>query len=266
MKTYKETAIFEHTFWLQVLGDHARFILDSLAQKEKEDIQKAKQFKQIFDALLKKANSSGDLHSLTMEVEEYVLALRKFKLSLIKRHLVGDITIHLSPTFINHMVNELEEYLLVIKYLKKQEVPPVFHELHHHMLWLMDAAGHAGAIADNLDAVEKRLKKTSKGFEKHFEQFYLKSVQLTGYLRANIESFPALRKMNKDVKLEIELFRTFLNEVEELELTDQMLSTFSALMADHMMREECYYLMKIAESTNTEMPTCNPAKPRLQSK
>lgn len=54
MKTYKETAVFEHKFWLQVLGDHARFILDSLAEREKEDIQKAKQFKQAFDVLLKK--------------------------------------------------------------------------------------------------------------------------------------------------------------------------------------------------------------------
>lgn len=160
------------------------------------------------------------------------------------------------------MVNELEEHLLVLKYLKKREAPPVFHEPHHHMLWLMDAAGHAGAIADDLDAVEKRLKEKSREFVKHFEQFYIKSVELTGYLRANVESFPALRRMNKDVKLEIELFRTFLKEVEELELTDQMLGTFSALMADHMMREECYYLMKIAESTNTQEPACDPAKPR----
>ncbi|MCJ2145801.1 DUF2935 domain-containing protein [Bacillus sp. B19-2] len=266
MKTYKETAVFEHKFWLQVLGDHARFILDSLAEREKEDIQKAKQFKQTFDVLLKKVNTSPDLYSLTLEAEEYALQFRKFKLSIIKRHLTGDIKIHLSPTFINHMVNELEEYLLVLKYLKKREVPPVFHELHHHMLWLMDAAGHAGAIADDLDAVEKRLKEKSRELVKHFEQFYIKSVELTGYLRANVESFPALRRMNKDVKLEVELFRTFLKEVEEMELTDQMLGTFSALMADHMMREECYYLMKIAESTNTQKPACDPAKPRLLEK
>lgn len=126
MKTFQETAVFEHKFWLQVLGDHARFILDSLAEKEKDDIQQAKRFKQTFDVLLKKVNTSADLYSLTLEAEEYTLSFRKFKLSLIRRHLTGDIRIHLSPTFINHMVNELEEYLLVIKYLKKREVPPIF--------------------------------------------------------------------------------------------------------------------------------------------
>jgi hypothetical protein len=70
--------------------------------------------------------------------------------------------------------------------------------------------------------------------------------------------------MNKEVKLEIELFRGFLSEIEEMGLTKQMLSTFSPLMADHMLREECYYLMKVAQSTNTNKPDCDPTKPRLE--
>ncbi|MGM0877250.1 MAG: DUF2935 domain-containing protein [Bacillota bacterium] len=265
MKTFEEVASFEHQFWLQVLGDHARFLLDSLVFTQKKDIEKAKQFKQIFDTLLRKAREQTDLASLTLEAEEYALELREFKLSIIRRQVAGEIKIHLPPTFINHMVNELEEYLLVLSYLKKKEKPPIFHELHHHLIWLLDAAGHAGAISDTLDQSEKQLKLKSDLFVKQFEDFYLKAVELTGYLRANIDSFPALEKMNKDVELEIELFRGFLAEVEEMELTNQMLSTFSALMADHMMREECYYLMKVAQSTNTEKPSCDPAKPRLEA-
>ena len=45
------------------------------------------------------------------------------------------------------------------------------------------------------------------------------------------------------------LFKCFLHELEELELSAQALGTFSPLMADHMSREECYYLMKLAETT-----------------
>lgn len=264
MKTFQETAVFEHTFWLQVLGDHARFILDSLAVSEKDDIKKATEFKQAFDTLLKKATEQTDMYTLTLEAEAYAKQFRVFKLTLIKRHLVGKIIIQLPPTFINHMVNELDEYLLVLKYLKKNEVPPIFHELHHHLLWLLDAAGHAGAISDNLDAVEKRLKEKSEVFVKHFEQFYLKAVELSGFLRANVNSFPALTRMNKEVTLEIELFQVFLDEIEELEFSNEMLSTFSVLMADHMMREECYYLTKIAEAANTSGPNCNPTHPRIE--
>jgi hypothetical protein len=219
----------------------------------------------IFDTLLKKAREQTDLLTLTLEAEEYVLEFREFKLSIIRRHIESEIKIHLPPTFINHMVNELEEYLLVLTYLKKREKPPIFHELHHHLVWLLDAAGHAGAISDTLDQTEKQLKHKSDLFTKQFEDFYLKAVELSGYLRANVDSFPALTKMNKDVVLEIELFRGFLAEIEEMGLTKQMLSTFSPLMADHMLREECYYLMKVAQSSNTERPNCDPAKPRLET-
>lgn len=88
---------------------------------------------------------------------------------------------------------------------------------------------------------------------------------MTGYLRANIEPFPALKRFNNEVEMEMNLFRAFLNELEELELSAKALGTFSALMADHMAREECYYLMKLSESTDLAEPHCNPAKPRIQT-
>ncbi|PLT35054.1 DUF2935 domain-containing protein [Bacillus sp. V5-8f] len=266
--SYKEEAMFEHSFWLQVLGDHSRFILNTLAPTEAQDIQKAQYFKQNYDAMLNGLPnlSENQLVPFTSNVKQLTLRFREFKLSLIRRHLNGTIKINMTPTFINHMVNELEEYLNVIGYLEKGEKPPIFHELHHHLLWLIDAAGHAGIINDTMDAVEKDLKLKSAVFSKKFEDFYLKAVELTGYLRTNLDKFPALQKMNKDVKLEIELFRVFLGELEEYELSEQTLGIFSALMADHMAREECYYLMKVAESTQTQPPNCNPSKKRVEKR
>lgn len=260
---FEKTARFEHRFWLQILGDHSRFILDALAPVEKEEIDKAASFIQIFDTLLGQVKTV-EILQITVKAEAEALKLREFKLSLIKRHLVGKIKIHLSPTFLNHMINELEEYLRILEYLKTGNMPPIYHELHHHLVWLLDAAGHAGAISSNLDGVEKRLKEKSDLYTKHFEDFYLKAVELAGYLRTNVTAFPALDKMNADAILEIKLFQNFLHDIEELELSAQALGTFSPLMADHMTREECYYLMKIAESTKKEMPNCDPTKPRLK--
>ncbi|WP_377521182.1 DUF2935 domain-containing protein [Priestia megaterium] len=257
--SFTQNAIFEHTFWMQILKDHSQFILDALAEKEQEEIQAAKTFIQTFNSLLEEVKAHhNSLESITMKAKAQTIALKEFKLSLLRKHLTTDFTIHLTPTFLNHMVNELDEYLLILSYLEQQQIPPIFHELHHHLLWILDAAGHAGAISDSLDAVEKQLKQKSMQFSTHFEHFYLKAVELTGYLRTNLESFPALKRMNKDVKLEIELFQVFLHEIEELELSNEMLSTFSALMADHMMREECYYLTKLAQSTNTAKPPYDP--------
>lgn len=261
----EKMARFEHRFWLQILGDHSRFIHDSLAPTEMKNIEMAAGFIEIFDTLLDKAESE-DILQLTIVAEEETIKFRTFKLSLLEKHLLSKIKIHLSPTFINHMLNELEEYLLLLKHFKSDQKPPVYHELHHHLVWLLDAAGHAGAISSNLDPVEKRLKEKSDQYTKHFEAFYLKAVEMVGYLRTNLSTFPALEKMNADVTLEMKLFRHFLHELEELELSAQALGTFSPLMADHMSREECYYLMKLAEATNSEKTNCDPAKPRKMEK
>lgn len=252
MDNFNQIATYEHSFWLHILRDHSQFILDGLAEKEVAEIQQAKAFKHAFHELLNRLNTGSNIEEITKEAETTTLALRNFKLSLLQKQLTADITIHLGPTFLNHMVNELEEYVLVLSYFKQNQTPPIFHELHHHLLWVLDAAGHAGIISDTLDATEKKLKKKSDKFTTHFEHFYLKAVELTGYLRTNLISFPALKKMNQDIKLEIQLFQIFLNELEELEISNEVLGTFSALMADHMMREEMYYLNKLAQSSNAE--------------
>lgn len=260
---FETAARNEHLFWLQILGDHSRFILEALAPVQQEEIKKTSMFIQIFDTLLDQAKTMNPMQ-IAASAEDQVLNLREFKLELLRKHLSGKIKIHLSPTFINHMVNELEEYVRIINYLKSGQVPPIYHELHHHLLWLMDAAGHSDAISANLDAVEKSLRTNSDLFTKQFENFYLKAVEMAGYLRTNLTAFPALSKFNSDIQLEIKLFQNFLNEIEELRLSKQALGTFAPLMADHMFREECYYLTKLAQSANIEMPNCDPSKPRLQ--
>lgn len=263
MEDFETAAKFEHGFWLQILGDHARFIHDSLAPKEQQEIETANKFIQIFDELLASVGTDS-LVSLSNKALEQSNALREFKLHLIKRHLIGEIQISLGPTFLNHMVNELDEYLRVLDYLKRGEAPPIFHELHHHMLWLLDAAGHAEAISNNLDKVEKKMKEKSDYFIKDFEVFYLKAVEFTGFLRTNLSSFPALEKFNEETSLEMKLFMNFLAEIEELKLSKKALGSFAPLMADHMMREECYYLTKLAQATGLQEPECDPTKPRLQ--
>ncbi|GJM78371.1 hypothetical protein HMSSN139_08670 [Paenibacillus sp. HMSSN-139] len=82
--------------------------------------------------------------------------------------MAGEIKIQLGPTFINHMVNEVEEYIRVLKFLQKGEIPPIYHELHHHLVWLLDAAGHAGAIDDNMDRIEKKMKEKKRGIHEEF--------------------------------------------------------------------------------------------------
>lgn len=260
-------ALFEHRFWLQILGDHARFILSSTSPKETAEVERAAAFIQIFDKLLEQSRhnlSDSQLALLNQQASHYTKELRDFKLHLLKRHLAGEIAIQLPPTFLNHMVNELEEYQRTLDSLLASGKVPVYHPVHHHLLWLADAVGHAGAIHDNLDGVEKKLRKKSKKFEKHFQAYYLKAVEVAGYMRTNLVQFPALSRLNKEAELEMCLFVDFLKEIEALDLSGELLDVLAPLMPDHMAREEYYYLTKLAQVSEVKMPAGDPTKPRLE--
>lgn len=261
--------LFEHQFWLQILGDHSRFIFASLAPKEKAEIEKAHYFIQAFDAMLNQARqcaSGQDLLALTQQSYHEVKSLREFKLHLLCRHLVDGIEIHLTPTFINHMINELEEYCLVLECLLKEGNVPCFHPLHYHNIWLLDATGHSGFIHCTLDETEHELKEKSLCFQKNFDGLHEKSLEFEGYLRTGLETFPALTRLNCQVDSQMDLFKKFLADLVELRLCLEALGTISPLAPDHMYREECYYLTKLAQVGAVPMPECDPTAPRIKVK
>lgn len=263
---FEKAALFEHRFWLQILGDHARMILDNLSPNEIKEVQTANNFIYIFDKLLAEARKplkDTELMTLTNQAYRYAHEIRLFKLDLIRQHLVGDIVLGLTPTFLNHMVNEVEEYLRVLSFLLIEQVPTST-AIHDHLVWLLDAAGHAAGISSELDMVEKKLDKKSQYFVETFEGFYIKAVELAGYMRTCLEKFPAMDRFNLQVESEILLFKDFLRELEDLELCNKVLGSLTPLMLDHMAREECYYLIKLAESSNVKMPDCDPTKPRVE--
>ncbi|WP_044640229.1 DUF2935 domain-containing protein [Risungbinella massiliensis] len=255
MEQFEKALEFEQRFWIAVLRDHSQFILDSLSPKEKKEIKRAKHFLHLFEQL----DSAEGLKDLTTSYES-AIELRKFKLHLLRRLLTEKFDFHLTPTFINHMVNEVEEYLRILPYLMDGKEPPTLHPLHHHLLWLPDASGHAVGIRSNLDGTEKDLFEKSQYFGNQFEDFYIKAIELAGYLRTHLSEFPALSRFNKQVELEINLFMNFLHEIEELGLSKEMLSTLNPLLANHMYREECYYLTKLAQVSEVEDPKCSPIR------
>ncbi|MEH7236911.1 DUF2935 domain-containing protein [Bacillus sp. JJ1562] len=267
-RSFQEEALFETQFWMQVLGDHSRFIHDSLALSEKERIAKTEKFITTFDRLLDLARQPLQPNQIIAVIHEGRTAaeqLRVLKLDILKNQLIGNVKISLSPPFVNHMVNELEEWLRVSSFLVEGKSVPPTHALHHHLIWLLDAAGHAGVIVSNLDRVEKNLLQKSEKFVKEWEDFYLKAVELVGFLRTSQYEFPALSRFNNDVEIEMKIFKGFLEELEEMELSKEILGVLTPLMADHMAREECYYLIKLAESTKEiNRPNCDPTKPRVQ--
>ncbi|WP_026477170.1 DUF2935 domain-containing protein [Alkaliphilus transvaalensis] len=263
---YRRAALFENRFWYQILGDHARMILSALSPKETLMVDRACYFINVFDELLMEARkdlTEEEVYQLTLQGYNHVQDIRLFKLDIIKKQLTKEIDIDLPPTFINHMVNEVEDYIVVLGFLLSKQVP-VTTAIYEHLVWLLDAGGHAAAIDMSLDDVEKKLKEISRGFNSRFEDFYIKAVEMCGFMRSSVTDFPAFRRFNGEVEKEIKLFKAFIRELECLQLEKKVLGTLSALMLDHMAREECYYLTKLAMVSEVLKPKCDPTKPRTE--
>lgn len=261
-------ALYEHRFWLQVLGDHSRFFYKSLSSSEKEEINRAQYFIQEFDSLLTQARQGlgrEDLNNLHNHIWQRVQQLKEFKLHLIRRQLEGLIGLNLPPTLISHMVNELEEYQLILGFLMKGEDVPLLHPTHYHLLWLLDAVGHADSIATSLDAVEKSLIAQSQCFAKDFTESYQKALEMVGFARA-VTYYPALGQFNHDAAMQIQQFNQLLTQLQEMLLNKTVLGILDPLIPDHMLREECYYLMKLSSVSDVKSPSCDPGKPRIIEK
>lgn len=264
--TIKEMSLFEHRFWLQILGDHSRFILNALSPTEVSFIEMSNKFISLFDNLLEKSRqplSEDELTDLNNQAFKAAMEIRKFKLSILSRHITGKISISLPPTFINHMVNELDEYLFILNSLIKGNPPPAG-PIHFHLLWLLDGSGHASTIASNLDMTEKELIKKSKEYSKKFDDLYLKALEFNGYLRTGFFDFPALGTLNEDANETMTCFKNFLTELENEIIKKKVLGAISPLTPDHMFREECYYLIKLSMVSDIKEPQCDPAKPRIK--
>lgn len=262
----EDTVLFEHRFWLQILGDHSRFILDSLPIEEAAEIQRARNFIAVFDSMLGQAqgNITGQaLVNLTQQAYLYACEIRAFKLHLLKREFTGKIKIQLSPTFFNHMLNELEEYIGILNTYMTGGIP-FANPVHYHLLWLSDAAGHAAAVISELDETEKIDIEKSRNFEKGFADLYDKAEEVAAYMRTGLDKFPALDCLNCQAENMMVPFKKYLEELLEKKLENKLLGTLMPLILDHMAREECYYLTKLSQVSDVRSPGCDPGKPRVE--
>ena len=263
-----DITLFENRFWLQIMGDHSRFIFFSLPPTEAEYILIAQEFILLFDQLLEQSREEltpTDTNALNSNAFEAVCRLREFKVELLSMTLRTDLQSHLSPSVYNDMLNELEEYLFIINSLMNGQTP-LLHPLHYHMLWLNDAIGHAAILSSSIDLIEKDLLDRTHQYEIQFHDLYYKSLALNGCQRTQLDHFPALEKLNEQSKNVITNFYEFLENLRDQRMDGKVLGTLTPLMADHMVREECYYQWKMALSTNNvRKPDCDPSRPRLDA-
>jgi hypothetical protein len=241
-----------YLFWLRVLQDHMIFI-SSRSQKYKAH---AESYLEHITQLKLKVPKQSDLKAVTEEIIAIIEVIRDFKRLLLDdltNHL-GEPTVLLPPTFISHMLNELEKFRFLVHHVKiNGSLPPVY-SLNEHELWLIDIAGHLGAIRDNLDETDKMLRRQAYKQCKIFAKLHAKAVEFICYLKHEVIPENAISGLTALADVETLLYLHFVKEVLELTERKQALGILDSRMLIHMLFEELYYLKNLQIATNLYDP------------
>jgi hypothetical protein len=234
-------------FWSQIMREHTCFIKDSLQPDNPNQLLIIVNMNNIWEKLGHKLKSTREVGpELVEEMLSVALSFRE-----LQRELLGAVLRHLPvtvlpPTYYNHLLNELEELLIVLSEIRSKDSTVKHNVLRDHLVWVSDSAGHAAFIASKLDQVETMYREEAKAFENTFDKMYLKTVELAGYYRSDAAAVaPLLSRFNRQIT---ELLREFIHYLVELqEGVDQLqiLGTLNSMLIDHMAREGNYYLQKI---------------------
>lgn len=277
-------ALRETWFWSGVFRDHATFIQENLGPQEAEAVRWAQGFQQLFarvngevEQAARSAGISGPTGSYAAagrpatsplaglqgpELQQYanvaiqaagsivngLYSLRGFKEQLLQQKLDCQINLNLQPTLIAHMIVEADEaYRTLHRAHETEQTPLALEALAHHLVWLPDAAGHAAALHAGLDGVEKSLLESTEGFKELFDGMQIRALELYSMLRVAPRMVAALRRLNRDSLVRMNTFRSFLEELREHLQGCAVLGNLTPLLADHMAREELYYMEKVLQ-------------------
>lgn len=236
-------------FWSGIMKDHAELFLLKLSYREKELIEAASIFKDTFsniETVIKKGEKDASL------MIDYVIPILddfiNYKSYTMKKLLECDIQLNMTPTFINHMINEAMEFNReLLSFKDEYKINPVDEMILMHKIWLPDAAGHAAAIIEGLDPNETELINEANDYELRFRNLFITAVELGKMLNRTGLDNGTLSHLNSQAELLITEFIFFLHRVETARLKCQIMGNIDPFVLDHMIREEQYYLNNIID-------------------
>jgi hypothetical protein len=269
-------------FWSGVFRDHATFIHDGLAPDQAHYVHWAREFQRSFAELHTEVQQLAEAAGIPGPAGSYAVrdrppeaplsslqgqelsrfeqqsrrladavlgkldSLKAFKEDLLQNKLECRVRLGLGPSLLLHMIMEAEEAQRTLGPAPVvQQLPPSLQALHHHLIWLPDAAGHAAALHGDLDGVERELLRSTANFQEIFQGMHIKALELYSMLRIAPRMVGALRRLNRDSMFEIGVFRAFLAELREHLEGCEVLGALVPLFPDHMLREELYYTEKL---------------------
>lgn len=221
-------------FWRGIFRDHALFIETNLGPNEAAEVERAHALHQQFERL-----PADRLPNALVE------ELINFTRHLLQRLLVCQLTIHLSASTLSEMIEEEEEYLREAGLIPRPATP--FERLlHHHMLWLDDAALHSTMILANLDPSEHNLRTTFTQYEEVIGKLRDQARHQSEAHSQVGQEFAALKGLTREAERWVGAHIQALQRLMAAMNRCEVWISAPPLMPDHMIREESRYLRQVA--------------------
>jgi len=229
-------------FWTYILAEHAMFQTNAFSHKEERYIAEAEQYNQTFKMYNEAiASMQGiDLHALENDTISFI----DFKKKIIADLLQHKVLINFSPSFINHMVNEADEFLCILRSGTcpiKTENPTLYIKT-----WLADASGHASTLAAFVDLAETPTIQRAEFFKHMFDKLGKKACEMN-MISENLKTHANLELLKEEVTEALNEFIQLCITTGRLLDKKQIMSvgTLSSDITNHFINEHQYFMHKI---------------------
>ncbi len=246
----------EIEFWSLIMRDHALFQFTSLSPKETETIKTAKYFMNLFENYYREIKTNPiEMNNIINNNKNSLNQFIQFKKMMLTKLMNCEIELAMSPSFLNHMINEALEYYQVLSYADGTvRFNHTLEMLRLHKIWLPDASGHTKFIVSQLDGIELCYIDEALVFMERFDKLFKKAFELFLIFEKTGLENGSMLQFNREVEKTLEEFVKFLDMIEKLRKNCVIYATgtFSPLIPNHMLREEKYYLyrIKLLEGSN----------------
>ena len=233
---------YDLLFWTDILSEHAKFQINAFSHKEGNYISTAERFYHNFIKYNQtiEYGKNVDMYALENDVIKFI----SFKKEIIFNLLHHNILINFSPSFINHMVNEANEFLGMFRSgicPEKTQNPSLYIKI-----WLADASGHASTLSAFLDLAEVPNIQHAEFFKDMFDKLGKKASEIT-MIKENMETHVDVSFLKEETIEALDEFILYVEKIGELLDSKRIMSvgTMSSEITTHFVKEHRYFINKL---------------------
>lgn len=248
----------EHRFWLGIMGEHVRFLTESLGTGEQHWREQAAGFAAVFHSLQNRLETLDSLPEpstasapgwVVFAKNAYSATAGYYKLEgkLQALRLADEVQLELTPQFLNSTLTESQEYLRLLQYYVQGADPPVLPLWDLMELWLPDQLNHGELLEKRLKAKQEPLPLSTASLLQElqvitdrFRSYLIRNRLVQGFLRFTPPDFPEQLQLAAETAETVHDLYRLVQRV--LVLDDVHFRPF----LQHQLTEASYFMNKLA--------------------